>query len=156
MVWRELYCLMRPSVGVAVACAFLVVLSACFLFVAYALAKEVSGIDLSEDAFFVIESIIFTGVAVWGMATAIGVWRLRRWGRISALWLSCAVCLVYLPEVVRYAYLVKTAPDVGWSWKALYPLVPLFAVGIWWLIFFTRPRTREQFCQQPNTVGPAR
>jgi len=147
---------MRCSIGVAVACAFIVVLSAYFLFVAYDLVKEVPGIDLSEDAFFVIESIIFTGIAVWGVATAIGVWRLRRWGRTSALWLSCAVCLVYLPLVVRYAYLVKTAPDVGWSWEVLYPLVPLLAVGIWWLILFTRPRTREQFLQRSNAVGDAK
>ncbi len=105
---------------------FPLVLSACFVYVAYSLVEEVSGIDLSEDTFFVIESIIFAGVAVWGVATTIGVWRLRRWGRNSALWLSCAVFLVYLPNVVRYAYLVKTSHDVGWSWEILYPLVPLF------------------------------
>lgn len=145
---------MRRSIGVAVACAFLVVLSACFLYLAYSLVEEVSGIDLSEDAFFVIDSIIFAGVAVWGMATAIGVWRLRRWGRTSALCLSCALFLVYLPNVIRYAYLVKTAPDVGWSWEILYPLVPLFSAGIWWLILFTRPGVEDQFLQQLNPVGP--
>jgi len=154
MAWRQLYCLMRCSTGVAVACAFLLVLSACFVYLAYSLVEEVSGIDLSEDTFFVIESIIFAGVAVWGAATAIGVWRLRRWGRNSALWLSCALFLVYLPNVIRYAYLVKTSHDVGWSWEILYPLVPLFGVGIWWLILFTRPGVKGQFLQQSNPVGP--
>lgn len=24
-----------------------------------------------------------------------------------------------LPEIARYAYIVKTAPDVGWRWQAL-------------------------------------
>ena len=153
MAWRQLYCLMRCSTGVALACAVLVMLSACFLYLAYSSVEEVSGIDLSEDAFFVIESITFAAVAVWGVTTVIGVWRLRRWGRTSALWLSCAVFLVYLPEIIRYAYLVKTAPDVGWSWEILYPLVPLFAVGIWWLILFTRPGVKDQFLQRPRPVG---
>lgn len=121
---------MRRSAGIALTCASMVILSTCFLYLAYLLIEEVSGIDLTEDAFFVIESVLFLGFAIGGMATVIGVWRLRRWGRTSSVWLSCAVFLVYLPEVVRYAYLVETAPDVGWSWEILYPLIPLYALGI--------------------------
>ncbi len=146
---------MQCSRGLAIACVSIVILSALLLYLAYSLVEgQGFGIDSTEDAFFVIESIIFAGVAVWGLATAVGVWRVRRWGRTSALWLSCAVFLVYLPNVIRYAFLVKTAPDVGLSWEILYPLVPLFGVGIWWLILFTRQGVKDQFLQQPNPLGP--
>jgi len=146
---------MRCSKGVAVACVFQVVLSGCFLCLAYSLVQEeVWGIDLTEDIFRVIEGIILTGVAVWGLITAIGVWRLRRWGRTSALWFSCAVFLAYLPNVAWYAYGVKTSPDVGWSWEILYPLGPLIGAGIWWLILFTRPKVKDQFLQESKGVAP--
>ena len=144
---------MRRSTGIGIAFTFLVIISACFLYVAYGLAREVTGIDSMEDAFFVADSIIYTCVAVWCIATAVGVWRLRGWGRTSVLWLSCAVCLIYLPNVLWYAYLVKTAPDVGWSWEILYPLAPLVGVGTWWLILFTRPRVKDQFLRQSDTVA---
>lgn len=137
---------MRCSKGVAVACIFQVVLSLCFLFVSYSLVREeVWGLDLTEDTFRVIQSVISGAIALWGLITAIAVWRLRRWGRTSSLWLSCAVLLGYFPNIARYAYVVKTSPDVGWSWEILYPLVPLFGVTIWWLILFTRPRVKDQF-----------
>jgi hypothetical protein len=116
--------------------------------------EEVWGIDLTDDVFRVIQSIIFGGIALWSVVTAIGVWRLRHWGRTSSLWLTCAVFLGYLPNVAWYAYLVKTSPDVGWSWEILYPLAPLFGVAIWWLILFTRPKVKDQFLQQPKTVAP--
>ena len=111
----------------------------------YWLAREVTGIDSTEDAFFVADSIIYLCVAVWCITTAVGVWSLRGWGRTSILWLSCAVCLIYFPNILWYAYLVKTAPDVGWSWEILYPLAPLVATGTWWLILFTRPKVKSQF-----------
>jgi hypothetical protein len=34
-------------------------------------------------------------------------------GGTLLLWFSCAVLLVYLPNVAWYAYGVKTTPDVG-------------------------------------------
>jgi hypothetical protein len=144
---------MRRSTGVAISFPVLVLLSAYFLGAAYTLAGEVTGIDSTEDTFFVADSIIYTCVAVWCIATAVGVWRLRGWGRTSILWLSCAVCLIYLPNVLWYAYLVKTAPDVGWSWGILYPLAPLVSIAVWWLILFTRPRVKGQFLRRSDTVG---
>lgn len=145
---------MRCSKGVAAACVFQVVLSLCFLYVSYSLVREeVWGIDLTEDIVRVIQSIISGAIALWGVITAIAVWRLRQWGRTSSLWLSCAVFLGYLPNIAWYAYGVKTSPDVGWSWEILYPLAPLFGVAIWWLILFTRPKVKDQFVQQRNVAA---
>ena len=75
-------------------------------------------------------------------------------GGTLLLWFSCAVLLVYLPNVAWYAYGVKTTPDVGWSWEVLYPLISLFSLGIWWLILFTRPGVKVQFLQQSDFVEP--
>lgn len=147
---------MRCSRGIAIALTFLVMVSGCFLYVAYGLAAEMDGIDSVEDAFFLADSIVYTCVAVWCIATAVGVWRLRGWGRISVLWLGGAVCLIYLPNVFWYEYVVKTAPDVGWGWEILYPLAPLVGIGAWWLILFTRPKVKAQFVRQSNTVGLAK
>lgn len=134
---------------------FQVILSGCFLCLAFWLVRdEVWGIDLTEDRFRLVESIILAGVAVWGLITAIGVWRVRPWGRTSALRFSCAVVLAYLPNVLWYAYVVKTSHDVGWSWEILYPLVPLCGAGIWWLVLFTRPKVKDQFFQQSKSLSP--
>ncbi len=144
---------MRCSKGIAAASVALLMLSACLLYLAYSLVEEVLGVYFPEDAFDISESVLFTGVAIWAMATAIGVLRLRRWARTSALWISIATFLVYLPNLAKYIYLVRTAPDVGWSSEILYPLVPLYGLGIWWLILFTRPGVMVQFLQQSSPVG---
>ena|ERR1700730_7246330 len=71
---------MQCSRGVAAACVSIVILSTLLLYLAYSIVEgQVFGIDSSEDTFFVIESGLFTCVAVWGIATVIGIWRLRRW-----------------------------------------------------------------------------
>jgi len=56
---------MQCSRGLAIACVSIVILSALLLYLAYSLVEgQGFGIDSTEDAFFVIESIIFAGVAV--------------------------------------------------------------------------------------------
>jgi hypothetical protein len=152
MVQGRLYSLMRCSKGVVTACTSIFLFSACLLYLAYSLVDEVLGVYLPEDVFEILEIILFTGVAIWAIATAIGALRLRWWARISAVWISLAAFLVYLPNLAKYIYLVKTAPDVGWSSEILYPLVPLFGLGIWWLILFTRPGVKAQFLQHASRV----
>lgn len=138
----------RPVIWLG--CAVLLLISVCLLLAAYSLADRIYGIDSTEDVFSILESLSFSGVAIWSIGTMIGLLRLRRPGRSSALWIGRALFLVYLPEMVRYAYIVKTAPDVGWSWQALYPLALFTGAGAFLLFLFSRPQIKDQFLRGAN------
>ena len=104
---------MRCSKGIVAACLSFVAFSIWLLYLAYLLVEDAIPVAFSDDTFEILQSILFVSVAIWGIATTVGVLRLRRWGRISALWLSIAAFVVYIPSLAKYIYVVRTAPDVG-------------------------------------------
>ena len=148
---------MRPTGPLIwLGCAVLLVISACLVVLAdFSVADEVFGIDSTEDVFSIVAALVFSAVAIWGIAAIFGLLRLRRWGRSSALWIGRALFLVYLPEIARYAYIVKTAPDVGWSWQALYPLTLFLGAGALVLFLFSRLQVRDQFLGAANRATDA-
>ena len=148
---------MRPTGPLIwLGCAVLLVISACLLVLAdISVADEVFGVDSTEDVFSIVAALVFSAVAIWGIAAIFGLLRLRRWGRSSALWIGRALFIVYLPEIARYAYIVKTAPDVGWSWQALYPLTLFLGAGALVLFLLSRLQVRDQFLGAANRATDA-
>lgn len=100
-------------------------------------------------------------VAVFGILTGVGLFRLKSWARISALvWagiiaLFSALILLFLPFIpLPETSAGQSVPAA--HLKALMYLaygIPLI-VGIWWLILFTRPGIRAQFSGEalPNQM----
>lgn len=147
---------MRPQPLIWLGCAVLLLISACLLVLAdISVADEVFGIDSTEDVFSIVAALVFGAVAIWSIAAMLGLLRLRRWGRSSALWIGRALFIVYLPEIARYSYIVKTAPDVGWSWQALYPLTLFLGAGALLLFLFSRPQVSDQFLGAANRATDA-
>ena len=101
--------------------------------------------------------------AAWGIATSIGLFRLKEWARISMIVFS--VLLILMTAFGGLMALVMPMPptpnqaDVPNVATAVRIVMAVFAgtlmsVGIWWLVFFTRPNVKEQFVPaQPLVMG---
>ena len=100
-------------------------------------------------------SLWFTPAA-WGIITAIGVLKLRRWAWVSIIVMSgvtiffgffFVVGLWFMPSLLRdqpdlSPAIVGMVTDIG-----LATLLIAMAIAIWWLVLFTRDRVRIQFAK---------
>lgn len=93
--------------------------------------------------------IILPGI--WGIATGIGILLLKDWARISiiifASLLALSVCGA--PMMLLIPFPPTPGADAGFLWgfrigMAVFYFV-LGAIGIWWLVLFTRPSVKLQF-----------
>jgi hypothetical protein len=114
-----------------------------FLIACVALTGTAPPLADSQEESFLWEGAICAGVAVWSAVTAVGIARLREWARVSMLWIGPAAILGYLLDVANY--ISATAPNVYWDRRVTWPLVPIAALTIWWLVLFTRPAVKRAF-----------
>jgi hypothetical protein len=86
----------------------------------------------------------------WGIATGIGLLLLKSWARISIIVFASLLALSVLGAPMMLLIPFPTTPDMDgflWSFRigmAFFYLV-LAAIGIWWLLLFTRPSVKLQF-----------
>jgi hypothetical protein len=102
--------------------------------------------------------------AIWGIISSIGLFRLKNWARISTIVFS--VLLILMGGFGLLASLLMPNPSapnypiassvmvIQRIFMAVFYLVHL-GIGIWWLVFFTRPKVAQQFRRAPltETVG---
>lgn len=107
-------------------------------------------------------SVLFVSMAAWGILTAVGLFRVRRWARYSVLIIGGCLALIGLPSMVMMVVLtavplpVPATVDVTHvhtaqtltrialgAGAAFYGLV--CAVGISWLIYFNLKKVRGLF-----------
>lgn len=102
--------------------------------------------------------VVMICVSIFGFATGLGLFRLKNWARISAIvWSS--FCVFFGVTSILFALLMPfgqglneaTAPAGVLSWMrplllVLYGL-PL-AIGVWWLILFTRKNIKSKFAAE--------
>ena len=90
--------------------------------------------------------------AIWGIATSVGLFLLKRWARLSILVFSVllAVMSVFsMPMLLLMPMPPTPGADAGmfayfrFGFAGFYLL--LAAVGVWWFILFTRPSVKGQF-----------
>ena len=95
--------------------------------------------------------LVITLSAIWGIATGIGLLLLKGWAQISIIIFASLLALSLLGAPMMLLIPFPTTPgvDAGFLWgfricmAAFYLL--LGAIGIWWLILFTRPSVKVQF-----------
>jgi uncharacterized membrane protein (DUF2068 family) len=96
--------------------------------------------------------VVWLAVAVFGIATGVGVLRLKNWARVSALvWAAISAGLCFI--ILLFSMVMPLPTPSGQhpiSTTALRIFIILFysipvVVGIWWLILFNRPRVRTEF-----------
>ncbi len=120
-------------------------------------------------------SAFVAGLAAWGIVTAIGLFRLRRWARYSVLVIGG--CLAFFGLVSMLSTLVMTlvpltpppaadaavlaagqAHTVQIITRIMFVLIACFygimcAIGISWLVYFNRKTARDAFAGQiPDAV----
>lgn len=99
-------------------------------------------------------SLFYILPALWGIVTSIGLFRMSGWARISMIVFSVLLILgggfaalgsftmpLMMPEAQNGSPQVTAVVGIvmGILWIAV------TGIGIWWLVFFTRPRVKEQF-----------
>jgi hypothetical protein len=121
-------------------------------------------------------SAFVLGLAIWGIATAIGLFRLRRWARYSLLVIGG--CLAFFGLISMLATLAMTlvpltpppgayastldpahAQTVQTMTRVMFAVIAFFygimcAIGISWLVYFNRKTSREAFAEGiPDAVA---
>ena len=100
------------------------------------------------------------GLAIFGIATGIGLILVRNWARVSTLiWGGLSVFFAAIG--IPITYLAPNAPDlpvgtmqvVRWSLVFFYGL-PL-VIGIWWLVLFNRKAIKAQFLGAATLLDPS-
>ena len=107
-------------------------------------------------------SALFIALAAWGILTAVGLFRIRRWARYSVLVIGGCLAMIGLPAMlltlIMFAVPLPIAPGAGASQtqtihtmsKFIFVFVAVFygimsAVGISWLAYFNLKSVRAAF-----------
>jgi hypothetical protein len=107
-------------------------------------------------------SLFNFGFAGWGLATGIGLLRLKPWSRISTL--IYAGFLAFSTAIAALIFLFLPLPEAAnagqnfnFVFRAIIEiscLIPL-SIAVWWLVFFTRKGVAAQFSARPElTTSP--
>jgi hypothetical protein len=98
-------------------------------------------------------ALAYLGFAIWGVASSIGLFRLKAWARTSTIVFS--VLLILGGGFGALGFLLvsfamppnqNAAADVGPVMIFMSVLAAAIAgIGIWWLVYFTRPKVKQQF-----------
>jgi len=109
-------------------------------------------------------SLMYLLPGAWGVATAIGLWKLRNWARISTI--VFAIILIVMGGFVGLFTLVMpfpTVPNAGADPSMISTIkfvmgcfwLALLGIGVWWLVFFTRATVKAQFGQYASSLSAA-
>jgi len=158
---------MKRSVGVTVI-AILSLIGSALVFAMGVLMLAVMGLAPTprsnefpgSPAFFkiilVFAALMYLLPAVWGVLTGIGLWRLKNWARISIIVFAVLLSVMGgFAGLISFAVPFPVAPDSGVNPSVMSSMrivmgafwLSQLAVGIWWLVFFNRPRVKAQFLQ---------
>jgi len=109
-------------------------------------------------------SLVYVLPAVWGILTSIGLFRLKNWARISTIVFSVLLILMgigpllgsllfsFMPVPSETAdHAVMTVVRVSMGVLGLGQL----GIGVWWLLFFTRSKVKQQFVPVSATITAA-
>jgi hypothetical protein len=152
----------RRASGAVIAAGIVAIIGSCFAMLGTALgifgmtmlpsAPEARQLPAGFQTMATVVLVVWLAVAVFGVATGVGILRLKNWARISALvWagLSASLCSV----ILLFSLVMPLPTPTGQQPISLFAvrmiLIAFYstpvAVGIWWLILFTRPRVRAEF-----------
>jgi hypothetical protein len=103
-------------------------------------------------ALLALTSLLYIFPALWGIASGVGLIRLKNWARISTIVFSVILILIGAFSGLVMLLMPMPAPNGGDpGMTASFRLVmgsfwlALMGIGIWWAVFFTRTEVRVQF-----------
>ena len=118
-------------------------------------------------------AVLFLGLAIWGIATAVGLHRLRNWARLSVLVIGGGMAVIgffsalamlavmFMPLPASAAMGANQAHATQIMVRAVLAFIALFyagvlAVGIWWLVYFNRRNVRALFINAQGELEESR
>ena len=127
------------------------------------LPRDVAMPPVSLKVIGVVMGVLFAGLGVWGIWTAVGIFRRRGWARISIL--VFAALLTFMGACSLLAILVMPFPATAnvsarvmeytrWGIAASYGALAL--IGAWWLVLFNRGATKQYFAEREPARENAR
>lgn len=102
-------------------------------------------------------------LAAWGIATAVGIFRRRRWARMSILIFAAILAFFAVGGAAMMA--VIPLPETPGADPSIMPIVRavivgfycvLAAIGAWWLVLFNLTRSQPYFSGPVTTSEPVR
>jgi hypothetical protein len=116
----------------------------------------------SLKAMFFLAILMYVLLAVWGISSSIGLFRLRNWARISTILFSVLLAVMGgfsgLGTLLVAAFFPISGPANSPSMKEVFVFIALFwfaltGIGIWWAVFLNRAKVKVQFAAVPPTDG---
>ena len=135
------------------------------------LFASTSGISVPENQaqffkyFMVFTALLFFGAGAWGISTGSALLRLREWSRVSMIAFSALLLFICIPGLFIFLMMPfpppGTVPNPQLTKNILMAMrifltvfyAMLAALGGWWLYFFNKRSTKEQFLKVPG--GPS-
>ncbi len=99
------------------------------------------------------------GFGAWGIATGIGLFRFRRWARISVLIFSGLLLFIAVPGLVFLLIPIPTSPELSPGAMAAVDIVIavfyflLIAIAVWWIYLFRKASLKQQFLGELPAAG---
>jgi hypothetical protein len=151
--------LSRPA-GVTVSAIFLILgsvliaLMGVFMLFAHSFVPPTTLQPPFFKAIMVIIAAVFFACALWGVLTAVGLFRMRRWARISILVIGallvifCGLSLGMLLAMPLFMPEIESSRGMGMVMGMMITiyLIPI-VLGLWWLIYFNRAAVKAEFLQ---------
>jgi hypothetical protein len=118
--------------------------------------SQFSGSPMAFKILMLVVSLFYLLPAAWGIATAIALWRLKNWARISIIIFSVLlICMGGFSGLTTLVLPFPTAPNNPLDPSVVTSIrlamgtffLALLGIGIWWLVFFTRSKVKIQFAQ---------
>jgi hypothetical protein len=150
---------MQRSAGVTVIATFALLgslfLLACSGLIVLGMAIQGNAVNVPNAKLgLVFVIVLFLIPAIWGTTTSIALYRVKRWARISTLIFAGLLSFVGVTSpLFLLAIPLPTTPGADPSIIAGVKIgmtgvyLMLAAIGIWWLVYFTRPAVKAQFNQ---------
>jgi hypothetical protein len=156
---------MKRSIGVTVIAVlsllgslFMLLMAALMAAMPFFLPKLPNDNTALPPGFFksmmLISAIVYTLPAIWGIVTSIGLFRLKEWARISIIVFTVLLILTSgfggLMAVLVPMPTPPNQPTDANVTAGVRVFMAVFAgtmvtIGVWWLVFFTRPKVKQQF-----------
>ena len=123
--------------------------------------KDYSGSPVFFRAIMLMIPLIYILPGVWGIVTGIGLLQLKNWARISIIIFSVLLLAFGLMTGLGSSVFFLANPPPGLDRQGV-AFVRVFmlmlaagqiGLGVWWLVFFTRAKVKEQFVAPPMLAG---
>ena len=123
-----------------------------------------SGSPVVFRVILALAAFVYLLPAVWGILTGIGLWRLKNWARISMIVFAVLLSVMGgFTGLASFAVPFPAAANGGLDPSAMTTVriamgafwLLLLAIGIWWLVFFNRPKVKAQFAHSAPASSDA-